>query len=182
MADINAQMILDKLDMPVGATIPLPYGLTLEITMPSNLDELCDTADERQAIDGLLGVCQGVLITLSEATLLDIASLVMLVNSHLGLIVFVRDRGIVDLVARINPNASVEEFINDCIAESGIIEAIQEEIPEIPFQYLEFEEIVPLWWKIVNSRLIYVLRDNYTTTSYSANTGLEEIAVNFFGG
>lgn len=180
MADISAQMILDKLGMPVGATIPLPYGLTLEITMPSDLDELCDTADERQALDGLLGVCQGVLITLSEATLLDLASLVMLVNSHLGMIMFVRDRGIVDFIAKINPNASIEEFINNCIIESGIIEAIQEEIPEIPFQYLEFEEIVPLWWKIVNSRMIYILRDNYATTSYSLNTGLEQIAASFF--
>lgn len=180
MPNVNAQMILDKIGVPVGGTIPLPFGLTLEISAETDLDFLCDNHNEKVALKGLLGVCQSVVLTLSGLMVVDIASLVMLVNPKLGAIFFVRDRGIAEVIGDINPNLSIEEFINNCVIESGLFDAIQEELPDIPLQLVEFEEIIPLWWKIVNSKLIYVLRDNYTVTNYSSALGLDGVAAQFF--
>ena len=178
---MTAQDMLDAMGVNVGATIPLPYGLMLEITVPNNLNELCETPEELQAVEGLLSVCQGVLFTLSEVSLLELASLIMIVNPELGIIMSIRDRGIVQMLTQINPNASIEDVLNEFLLESGIIEEMNKQFDEVQVQYLPFEELVPLWWRIVNSRMVYVLRVRYHTTNYSMITGLDSAAMDFFG-
>lgn len=85
------------------------------------------------------------------------------------------------MLAQINPNASIEDVLNEFLLESGIIEEMNKQFDEVQVQYLPFEELVPLWWRIVNSRMVYVLRDRYHTTNYSMITGLDSAAMSFFG-
>ena len=85
------------------------------------------------------------------------------------------------MLAQINPNASIEDVLNEFLLESGIIEEMNKQFDEVQVQYLPFEELVPLWWRIVNSRMVYVLRDRYHTTNYSMITGLDLAAMDFFG-
>ena len=180
---LSAQEILEEMGLPIGATIPLPYGLTLTISMPSNLESICDDGNQLQALGGLLSTCQGIMLTLGEVKLLDLAHLLLIVNPELGVIATVRDAGIVRYASRINPNISIEEFINSCLIESGLLDEVQEMLDidyEIPFQILPFDDLVPLWWKIVNSGMIYVLRDNYRDTNYSIEGGISGLAWNYF--
>lgn len=170
----NAQTVLESLGIPVGTTIALPYGLMLEISMVDNANELCTDHNQVQALEGLLGICQGVMMTLSEVELLDLCSVIFIANEYLGVIISYRDRGIIQLAAE-NGLPSPEDLINAGMEELGINEMIQQVIPGCPVQYIPFEELVPLWWKIVNSKLIYVIRENYQSTSYSLATGLDAL-------
>lgn len=152
----NTQTILQELNIPLGTTIPLPYGLMLEVGLTDNLEDLCTNNNELKALGGLLEYCGAALITLTEASLIPICSIVVLANEHLGLILSYRDRGILQYLSA-NNLPSPEEFINEGIEQLGIMQYLNSLIPGIPIQYIPFEELVPLWYKIINSRMIYML-------------------------
>ena len=174
---ISAQSILDELGVPVGVTIPLPYGLTLEVSLPYNIQSLCRDENELRAIQGLLSVGQGILLNVSEVSLLELASIIVIVNVRLGVIISVRDRGLVNICKELDPRYSIEDNLNYLVNRLGIIDSVREKIPDVKIQYMEFKDLVGLWYKIVNSGMIYSLRDNYRPNNYSANTGLDDMAM-----
>lgn len=152
----NTQAILRELNIPLGTTIPLPYGLMLEVGLADNLEDLCTNDNELKALGGLLEYCGAAIITLTEASLLPICSVVVLVNERLGVLISYRDRGILQYLSA-NNLPSPELFINEGIEQLGITQYLNNLIPGIPMQYIPFEELVPLWYKIINSKMIYVL-------------------------
>lgn len=178
---LNAQALIRQLGIPIETLIPLPYGLMLKISIPNNINSICKNHNEVVAVEGFLSVCQGVLITLSEAEVLDLAAAIVVANPDIGTIVSIRDLGFIEMAARFNKEVSIEGVIMDFLNESGMLRMLDVISPIANIQFLEFEDLVPLWWKIVNSKMIYVLKEKYHVTDYSMLSGLDGIASKIFG-
>lgn len=168
----SAQTLMESMDIPLEADIPLPYGLSLKISMVDGAEEMCNTANELQALQGLLGICQGVLLTLSEVKI-PLASLILVANERLGLILSLKEVGPLEDIIANTGLTSITDFL-DSILHDFMVE-INSRIPGVNVQYIQFEEIVPLWWKIVNSKMIYAMRAEYQQTNYSALNNLDAL-------
>lgn len=176
----NAQTIMDERGMPVGCRIDLPYTLYLEVSGAENVCKFCHNEDEETALTGLLSVCQGVLLTVGGMGHFDLGAIIMIVNPLIGAIVSARDVGLTRVCKHINPNSSFEAIVEDAMSGSELVTAMLSKSGQSQLQYVEFEDLVPLWVQLFESGTIYSLRDYYIPTNYAMQSGLNDVALDIF--
>lgn len=169
----NAQSLLESAGINIEQEIPLPYGLSIKISMADGIEQLCETPNQIRALQGLMGVCQGIFLTLSELEI-PLIYLVVVANNKLGIIISTRQNGDIEEVLNRLGLSCVQDLID--IAMNWVVEQISSMVPGLPVQYIEFPELEILWYKIVNSKMVYVLKSEYQSTHYSIMNGLDRLA------
>lgn len=170
--EFNAQTLLEAAGVAIEQEIPLPYGLAIKISMADGIEKLCATPNEVQALQGLMGVCQGILLTLTELQI-PLIHMVLVANKYLGVIVSTKAGDLVGEVIEKLGLSCIEDLIDLALEE--VLDMIDSTVPGLTVQYIEFCEMETLWYKIVNSKMIYILQREYQSTNYSMMNGLDRL-------
>lgn len=155
MSAISMQQILMSTGIMSNTVIPLAYGLVLGVGNESHARECCRSPEEYQAIEGLIGTFEGVILTLSVEQMLNIGSLVIFGDTRFGIIVSLRMSKEYDRAQSMQiislPIPPIDELILMVLEYSGVLGVVNSRIPGINIMYMDFEETIPLWAKVIQS-------------------------------
>lgn len=174
MEYFNAQGILEEQGIVPGMSVALPYGLVLTLEPPFDLGRFCNNEEQLQALQSLVGLCQGVVVYISELNI-PLAALIIVANIHLGVIYTIRDVGLLSKLKKINPALSIENLYEQIISKTGVMQALQSVGVESSLTFIPFEEIPNFYAEIANSGIIEESIMNYQSTMYSSMSGLDEL-------
>lgn len=172
--NITAQGLLEQAGVTPGVVIPLPYGLSLELQPPFELEKFCDNEAQLQALRGLIGLCQGVLAYISEAGI-TFGIIIITVNIHYGIVYTVRDAGLALHLKRINPMFSFQTLYEEVIARTNLLGAMQSAGLSGDITFVPFEEIPNFYAELLDNGVVDESILNYESTMYSALSGLDEL-------
>lgn len=171
---MTAQSILEQCGVVPGVKIPLPYGLELELQPPFELEKFCDNEEQLRALQGLVGLCQGVVAYINELGV-TFAVMIITFNIHCGLVYTVRDAGIMLKLKQINPMLSIEKLYEEVITRTGFLGALESLGMTSEITYVPMDEIANFYAELLNSGVVDESIMNYQSTSYSALSGLDEL-------
>ena len=179
MVVMNSQLILENVGLHAGDRVNGPYNLIIEVGDTMDIEEMCHSDFEIKTLQGLLGICQGVLFTITNSELDRLLHFIVVINPHMGVVIAVRDFGVSQYL---NLDIDIESLIWQAMEELNIAYVINNFLAAYTITYMEFSEAVDFWENVRSGRVIYSLIDNYSSTLYSVNTRAEEFARRFISG
>lgn len=174
---LSAQHIIQYLGIPIEHKISISNGLSIRVSNAGNIEPLCNSCSEVRDIKGIISICQGILLKISNSDLKDIATAIVIINHNMGVIISVRNLDSLSDTTILNGSISIEQAVFNFIDDYKILDILNN---QYQIQFMGFEDLIQLWNEINSSELIHVFKNRYKPSNYSALSGLDDIAYEYF--